>query len=104
MPVLNSKVRGVEYGELAGLFFLQSLAAGTWLVTLGSVLEAHDLAGVRPYAYATTAVAALVSPLLFGAMADRHASPVQVLRWLASGSAVTASLASWAIERRWPAA
>ncbi len=103
MPVLNSKVRAVEYGELAGLFFLQSLAAGTWLVTLGSVLEAHGLAKIRPYAYATTAVAAFVSPLLFGAMADRHTSPVQVLRWLASGSAVTAGLASWAIERRWPA-
>jgi len=103
MPILSSKVRAVEYGELAGLFFLQSLAAGTWLVTLGSVLEAHGLAGVRPYAYATTAVAAFVSPLLFGAMADRHASPVRVLRWLASGSAVTAGLASWAIERGWPA-
>jgi Nucleoside H+ symporter len=79
-------------------------AAGTWLVTLGSVLEAHGLAGLRPYACATTAVAAFVSPLLFGAMVDRHASPVQVLRWLASGSAVTASLASWAIQRRWPPA
>ncbi len=103
MPVLNSKVRTVEYGELAGLFFFQSLAAGTWLVTLGSVLEAHGLAEVRPFAYATTAVAAFVSPLLFGAMADRRASPVRVLRWLASGSAVSAGLASWAIEQRWPA-
>jgi hypothetical protein len=77
MLVLSSKARAVESGELAGLFFLQSLAAGTWLVTLGSVLEVHGLAGVRPYAYATTAVAAFVSPLLFGAMADRHTSPVR---------------------------
>ena len=102
MGILESKARAVEYGELAGLFFLQSLASGTWLVTLGTVLEAHGLAWLRPYAYATTAVAAFVSPLLFGAMADRHASPVQVLRWLASGSAVSAGLASWAIERSWP--
>jgi nucleoside transporter len=100
----RSRVRAVEYGELAGVFFLQSLAAGTWLVPLTSVLEAHGLAALRSYAYATTAVAAFVSPLLFGAMADRHASPVRVLRWLATGSAVTASLASWAVERRWPAA
>jgi nucleoside transporter len=103
MPILSSRARGVEYGVLAGLFFLQSLAAGTWLVTLGSVLEAHGLAGIRPYAYATTAVAAFVSPLLFGAMADRHASPVKVLRWLACGSAVAAGLASWTVERNWPA-
>jgi len=101
--VLSSRVRAVEYGELAGLFFLQSVGAGSWLVPLTSVLEAHGLAALRSYAYATTAVAAFVSPLLFGAMADRHASPVRVLRWLASGSAVTASLASWALERRWPA-
>ena len=104
MPILSSRVRAVEYGELAGMFFLQSLAAGTWLVTMTSVLEAHGLAALRSYAYATTAVAAFVSPLLFGAMADRHASPVRVLRWLACGSAVAASLASWAVERRWPAA
>jgi nucleoside transporter len=103
MPVLSSRIRAGESGVLAGLFFLQSLAAGTWLVTLGSVLEAHGLAGIRSYAYATTAVAAFVSPLLFGAMADRHASPVKVLRWLACGSAVAAGLASWAVERKWPA-
>ncbi|MGO9199699.1 MAG: MFS transporter [Limisphaerales bacterium] len=100
---MSSRFRAVEYGELAGLFFLQSLAAGTWLVTLTSVLEANGLAAIRSYAYATTAVAAFISPLLFGAMADRHASPVRVLRWLASGSAVAACVASWAIERRWSA-
>lgn len=103
MPLLNSRTRAGEYTVLAGLFFLQSLAAGAWLVTLGSVLEAHGLAGIRSYAYATTAIAAFVSPLLFGAMADRHASPVRVLRWLACGRAVAASLASWAVERHWPA-
>jgi len=103
MTVLSSSVQAIEYGELAGLFFVQSLAAGTWLVTLGSVLEAHGLGGLRAYAYATTAVAAYVSPLLCGAMADRHASPVRVLRWLAAGSALTAGLASWAVERGWPA-
>lgn len=103
MRIVSSRFRAVEYGELAGLFFLQSLAAGTWLVTLTSVLEANGLAAIRSYAYATTAVAAFISPLLFGAMADRHASPVRVLRWLASGSAVAACVASWAIERRWSA-
>ena len=72
-------------------------------MTLTSVLEANGLAAIRSYAYATTAVAAFISPLLFGAMADRHASPVRVLRWLASGSAVAACVASWAIERRWSA-
>ncbi|HEY5912582.1 MAG TPA: MFS transporter [Verrucomicrobiae bacterium] len=92
-----------EYGELAVLFFFQSMATGMWMVPLTRVLSAHGLSGLRPYAYATSAVAAFVSPLIFGAMADRHASPVRVLRWLACASAVTMALGSWSIGRGWPA-
>jgi MFS family permease len=69
-----------------------------WFVPLSSVLEAHGLAAIRPYAFATSGVAAFVSPLLFGAMADRHASPVKVLRWLAFATAVAMALASTAIR------
>ena len=91
-------IRRAEYAELVGLFFLQGAALGMWLVPLGSVLEAHGLAHIRPYAYATSGMAAFVSPLLFGAMADRHASPVKVLRWLALATAVAMALASTAIR------
>lgn len=73
-----------------------------WIVPLSSVLQAHGLAWLRPYAYATAAVAAFISPLLFGAMADRHAAPVRVLRWLATASAIAISLASTSIGRGWP--
>ena len=59
-----------------------------WFVPLSSVLAAHGLAHIRPYAFATSGVAAFVSPLLFGAVADRHASPVKVLRWLAIATAI----------------
>jgi MFS family permease len=87
---------------LAALFFLQSMAVGIWMVPLSRVLQAHGLGEIRAYAYATSAVAAFVSPLIFGAVADRHASPVRVLRWLAGTSACTMSLASWSIGQRWP--
>lgn len=69
-----------------------------WFVPLSSVLEAHGLAHIRPYAFATSGVAAFVSPLLFGAMADRHASPVKVLRWLALATALAMAAASTAIR------
>lgn len=91
-------LRRAEYAELIALFFLQGAALGMWFVPLSAVLEAHGLAHIRPWAFATSGAAAFVSPLLFGAMADRHASPVTVLRWLALATAITMALASTAIR------
>jgi MFS family permease len=64
-------------------------------------LDAHGLTGIKPWAFATSALAAFVSPLAFGAMADRHASPVKVLRGLALATAGSMALASWAIRAGW---
>ncbi len=90
-------LRRAEYAELIALFLLQGAALGMWSVPLSSVLEAHGLAHLRPWAYASSGVAAFVSPLLFGAMADRHASPVKVMRWLALASAGAMALVAAAI-------
>src|SRR3954464_3968972 len=103
MPVHKNAGRAREYFELGTIFFLQAMANGMWLVPLSRVLNSPNFGGLRPLAYATTALAAFVSPLLFGAMADRHASPVQVLRWLASASALGMVLASWSIAHALPA-
>lgn len=96
-------LRRAEYAELIGLFFLQGAALAMWFVPLSAVLEAHGLAGIRPLAFGTSSVAAFVSPLLFGAMADRHFSPVRVLRGLAVATACTMALASTAIRQGWGA-
>lgn len=95
----NNMASGVRYTELASLFFLQMMALGMWFVPLGHILEAHGLGNFRSYAFATYSLAAFVSPLIFGAMADRHASPAVVLRWLAIGSAFSVTLASLSIAR-----
>ncbi len=97
-PRVLTTLRRAEYAELIGLFFLQGAALGMWFVPLSSVLEAHGLAHIRPYAFATSGLAAFVSPLFFGAMADRHASPVKVLRWLAFATALAMAAASAAIR------
>jgi len=99
--VLRTIIRRFEYGELAALFFLQMMAMAMWLVPLGRILSAHGYSRWSPYAYATSAVAAFVSPLVFGAMADRHVSPVRVLRWLATGSGGGMALAGLGIARGW---
>jgi MFS family permease len=74
---------------------------GMWLVPLSAVLDAHGLHSIKPFAFASSAVAAFVSPLFFGAMADRHAAPVKVLRGLSLATAGTMALASLAIQRGW---
>lgn len=91
-------LRKAEYAELTALFFLQGAAMSVWFVPLGNVLDAHGLHGIKPFAFAASALAAFVSPLMFGAMADRHVPPARVLRWLALATAVMMSLVSTAIK------
>lgn len=102
MHVLTT-IRRAEYFELAALFLIQAMAMGMWFVPLSTVLQAQGLGHIRPYAYATAGLAAFVSPLIFGALADRHASPVIVLRWLGLAVALTMALASLAIQLGWNA-
>jgi len=92
-------IRRAEYAELVALFFLQGAAMAMWFVPLSTVLDAHGLQRIKPFAFATSALAAFVSPLLFGAMADRHASPVRVLRGLALATAVAMAVAATGIKR-----
>lgn len=94
-------IRRAEYFELVVLFFIQGMAMGMWFVPLGAVLDAHDMSSLKPYAFATTALAAFVSPLVFGAMADRHSSPVKVLRGLAVATALAMALAATSIKLDW---
>ena len=94
-------LRKAEYAELIALYLIQGVAAAMWLVPLTSVLNAHGLAELRPFAYAATGVAAFISPLIFGAMADRHASPVKVLRGLAFATALMITIVSYGIGAGW---
>ena len=94
-------IRKAEYAELIALFFLQGAALGMWFVPLSTVLDAHGMRAIKPFAFAATALAAFVSPLIFGAMADRHASPVKVLRGLSLATAAAMALASTSIKLGW---
>lgn len=94
-------IRKAEYAELITLYLIQGVAAAMWLVPLTGVLSAHGLAALRPYAYAASGLAAFISPLIFGAMADRHASPVKVLRGLAFATSLMIAVASYAIGAGW---
>jgi MFS family permease len=94
-------LRKAEYAELMILFFIQAAAMAIWFVPLGPILDAHGLHIIKPYAFAVNALAAFVSPLMFGAMADRHAAPAKVLRWLALATGITMAVIATAIKDGW---
>ncbi len=89
--------------RLATLYFLHGAALSMWFVPLTTVLDAHGLGPIKPLAFACSAVAAFVSPLIFGALADRRVAPVRVLRGLAVATGLTMAVASAAIHWRAPA-
>lgn len=102
MPVQSDNPRH-KFAKLGALFFIQWMALAVWLVPLTLVLNAHGLSRIQPFAFATSAVAAFVSPLFFGATADRNVSPVRVLRWLSIATAVSLGVVSAAIQWGWNA-
>lgn len=85
------------------LFFLHGAALSAWFVPLSAVLDATGYQAIKPFAFAAAALASIVSPLFFGAMADRQMAPARVLRRLALATAASMAAASLAMGLRWPA-
>ncbi|MDR3377659.1 MAG: MFS transporter [Verrucomicrobiae bacterium] len=94
-------LRKAEYAELMILFFIQAVGMAIWFVPLGPILDAHGLHFIKPFAFAATATAAFISPLMFGAMADRQVPPATVLRWLATATAVIMAVIATALRQNW---
>ena len=90
-----------ERVRLAVLFFLHAQAAGIWGLAMSNVLRTHGLERIVPYTFACAAVAAMISPLILGSLADQHIPANRLLRWLAAGTALFLALTSLAIERQW---
>ncbi len=98
---VQSETRWSEYAELAALFFIHAMAMGMWFVPLTTVLPAYGYEPIARFALATSGVAAFISPLIFGALADQRFAPVRVLRYLALATAIAMCAASTAITLHW---
>lgn len=83
------------------LYFSTAAAMGAWTVSFGNVLRAHGLESIIGYAYACSAIAAFISPLAVGALADQHISPVRILRWLMVATSIALATVFYAIEKQW---
>ncbi len=99
MERVSRTSRSAEFAELSALLFIQAAAMGAWFVPIGSVLDTNGYQAIKPLAFATSAVAAFISPLIFGALADRSLGPVRVLRILGIATACAMSLAAYAIGK-----
>ncbi len=88
----------IEKAELMTMLFLHGMALAAWFVPLGAILESANLRSLIPFAFGAAAIAALTSPLFFGAMADRTLSPLKVLRLTSLGSAIFAAIVGWQLE------
>jgi nucleoside transporter len=91
----------IQSVELSAMCFLQWMALSSWMVPLTLVLNAHGYQSIQPFAFATSAVGSIFSPLFFGAVADRHYAPTRVLRLLAVATGLALALASTAIQLGW---
>lgn len=77
--------------KLALLFFFTAMPMGIWNVPLANVFVAYGKGHLVPWVLATSAIAAFISPLFVGALADQRIAPTRLLRWLAvlTGFAMT---------------
>lgn len=91
----------MQFAKLGAFFFIQWMGFATWMVPLTLVLNAHGLQVIQPFAFATIAIGAILSPLFFGALADRKMGPTPVLRGLCLATAATMGLSTAAIKLGW---
>lgn len=89
------------FAKLGALFFIQWMGLAAFVVPLTLVLDRHGYQRILPLAFSTSALAAFVSPLFFGAVADRHCAPARVLRWLSVATAAALTLVSTGIAYGW---
>lgn len=91
-----------ERFKLSAMFFIVGHALGLWNINLSSVLHAYGYsATVIDNVWCTSAVAAILSPLVVGALADQRFSSERVLRWLGLGAATFLCALFYAVQQRW---
>ena len=89
-------------GPLAVLFFLHGGAMAAYTVPLANVLKAHGIGdSAITLAFCTGGVAAFISPMMAGSLADRRVPPERLLAWLCLASAAALVLTFQAIGGQW---
>jgi MFS family permease len=93
---------GNRKSDLAVLFFLHAAALACYTVPLANVLKTHGISeGAITMAFCTGGIAAFISPMMAGSLADRQVSPERLLAGLCVASAACLILTFQAIAGHW---
>ena len=87
--------------SLCVLFFLHAAAMAAYAVPFPNVLKAHGLKDFVAYAVGTGSVAAFISPMIAGALADRRFSPERMLAVLNVLSGTLLILVHYSVQEGW---
>jgi len=87
--------------SFAIVFFCQYCALGMWTVPFSNILKAAGLQDLIGVAFTCNALASFISPLFVGAMADRHISPVKLMRVLFWLSGLCLGFTFLAVSLHW---
>ena len=87
--------------SLCILFFLHAAAMAAYMVPFPNVLQSYGIGHLAPWALATGGVAAFISPMFAGYLADRRVPPERLLAVLAFTSGVLLILVHCAIWFGW---
>ncbi len=101
-PLTTRAPHAAGKGPLAVLFFLHAAAMAAYTVPLANVLKAYGISpGAITLAFCTGGVAAFISPMMAGSLADRRVPPERLLAGLCFASAVLLWLTYQAIGGHW---
>jgi len=87
--------------SLAILFLFTAMPMGMWNVPLANIFAAYGRSNLVPWVLATSAVAAFISPLFVGALADQKMSANRLMRWLTVGTAFSLALTCTSLAYGW---
>ena len=87
--------------SLCVLFFLHAAAMAAYAVPFPNVLRAYGLESWVAWAVGTGSVAAFISPMIAGSLADRRVPPERLLAVLCFASGVLLILTHVAVEQHW---
>lgn len=82
MNAIEDKKRTGNIALLSGMMFLQFFVWGGWYVSMTGWINAQGLSGLTALAYSVCPLAAIVSPLFLGMVADRFFPSQRVLGFL----------------------
>ena len=87
--------------SLCVLFFLHAAAMAAYAVPFPNVLKAYGLKDLVAYAVGTGSIAAFISPMIAGSLADRRVSPERLLAVLCMLSGILLILVHVAVHQHW---